>query len=431
MRPTAIAVIWVYCLIFAGYLPAATLHVAQSSGLAGNGTPSAPFGNIAAAVEAAQPGDTILVREGRYIVDGPITIATPGVRLMGVSDERPTLIADEKTPAVLIITAGGVLVQDLVIRGGFYGVKLDVGEDERPTRGITIRNCAIGATAADCMKIFNADNLTIEMCQIGPSGALQIDNAEGIDIIGSVGVTIRSCVVEDTATNGIYLKGGTRNGIVERCLIRRTGHGGIILGQDTDEEFMRDRATNEAIKCVAKNNIIVSAQTAGLATYSGREIGFYNNTLVDVAKTGQAGIWIVTNSREIPSEKVAIRNNIVAVNSGQPVLFFKDTGMPDSNNNVFSSGAGEPRFVREVSSDESLGKQWTFTEWQKSARRDAASVAKEPKLDEHHYRPLEGSPAIGAGEVLKDVADDYFGQVRNGKCDVGAVMARSAAGAAR
>ena len=417
------------CSVFAlsaTWSGAATIHVAASTGT-GEGTASSPFGNIAAAVESASPGDTVLIRQGRYVINSPITISTPGIKLMGVSGERATIIADEKTGSVLNITASNVLVQDLVIRGGYYGIKIDVDDGDRPTHGVTIRNCAIGPTAADCMKIFNADALTIEACQIGPSGTVQKDNAEGIDIIGSIGVTIRSCVVEDVATNGIYFKGGTRDGVVERCLVRRAGHGGIILGQDTDEEFMRNKAKFEAIDCVARNNIVTDTQTAGLATYSGQNISLLNNTLVNVARTGQAGLWIVTNSREVPSEGVTIRNNVVAVGGDRPVMFFKDTGLPDSDYNVFYA-PGEPRFVRELAADESMNRQWTFSQWQKSAGKDTHSRVSEPRLDEHHFRPLEGSPVIASGELLKNVTDDYFGEVREGKSDVGAVVARGASG---
>lgn len=404
---------------------AATLHVSSAAGGAGEGTAAAPFATVSAAVEAAAPSDTIVIHKGSYLVSSAITIDKPGLKLVGVSGERPVVAAGDDVPTVFNVIASDVVLQEIAIQGGFYGVKVDEN-DGQPARNVVIRNCVIGSTAADCIKTFKADGLRIEECQIGPSGVKQRDNAEGIDVIGSIGVVIRGCLVQDVATNGIYFKGGTRDGLVERCFVRRAGHGGILLGQDTDEDAMRDRARNEAINCTARNNIVVDTQSAGLGTYSGSNISFLNNTLVNVAQEHQAGIWIVTNSREVPSENIVLRNNIVWVGGDRPLLFMKDAaGLPDSDHNVFHAARGEPRFVREIGADESLNKQWTFDQWRQSTGKDRHSRLGEPKLDARQYRPQAGSPAIGAGDHGK-VEMDYFGHRRNGNsADAGAVMASS------
>jgi hypothetical protein len=44
------------------------------------------------------------------------------------------------------------------------------------------------------------------------------------------------------------------------------------------------RAKHEAIRCVARNNLIVNTGGAGMGTYSGDDIRFENNTLVNVAR---------------------------------------------------------------------------------------------------------------------------------------------------
>jgi hypothetical protein len=324
------------------------------------------------------------------------------------------------------ILADGVVLQHLDIRGGFDGIKIDV-DQSKSTRGVIVRNCQVGSSAADCFKCFNADDLLIESCKIGPSGWKQKDNAEGIDVVGSVGVTIRGCLIEDTATNGIYLKGGTREGLVEKCLLRRCGHGGILLGQDTDEEFMRDGAKNEAINCTARNNIILQTQSSGLGTYSGKNVSFDNNTLLDVARSMQAGFWVVTNGRGVPSEHVTFRNNIVVLGGEhpRPILVVKDSaGLPASDHNIFWAGKGDLRFGREISGEESLSRQWTFKEWQESAQQDRHSKAADPQLDTRIYRPAAQSPAIAAGAVVLGLEEDYFGKKRDRQhWDAGAVAA--------
>ena len=402
---------------------AETWHVSSAAGGDGDGTSGAPFKKVASAVETAGPGDTIVVGKGRYVVTSALTISKPGLKVIGVSGEMPVFVADEKVNTIFNVIASDVVLQELVIRGGFYGVKIDV-DDDRPARDVVIRNCTIGGTAADCIKSFNADKLRIENCQIGPSGWKQTDNAEGIDVVGSLGVTIRGCVIQDIATNGMYLKGGTRDGLIERCLVQRAGNGGILLGQDTDEDLMRNHVVNEAINCVARNNIIIDTKTAGMGSYSGKNVSFLNNTLVNVARESQAGIWIVANSRDIPAEGVVLRNNIVSVGGDRPLMFIKDAaGMPDSDHNIFHITAGAGRFVREISADESLNKQWTFAQWQKTSGKDTHSRLGDPQLDGQKFRPLAGSPAIGSGASV-GVADDYFGHKRNGSTpDVGALNA--------
>src|SRR5262249_17388253 len=189
-------------------------------------------------------------------------------------------IDDPRVTSVVVIAANQVSLIGLEIQGGsYYGVKVDA-EQGHSTTGVSVRSCRIHGTGRDCIKTFNADQLLIHDCEIGPSGLRDSSNAEGIDSVGSVGATIRHCWIHDTATNGLYLKGGARDGIVEQCRVENiAGYAGIVLGEDTDTDFMREGACYEAINCVARNNIVVNTGAAGLATYSGSNIRFENNTL--------------------------------------------------------------------------------------------------------------------------------------------------------
>ena len=382
---------------------------------------SGRFTDISTAIEAANEGDTIVVAAGRYHLTDALRLDKRALKIAGVAGQRPVLMAPADKPAVVHILADGVQLQDLILQGGFYGVKIEP-EDDTPVRGVTIRNCTISSTAADAVKSYRADDLKIEYCQIGPTGLQQHDNAEGIDIIASVKVLIRGCVIEQTATNGIYFKGGTRDGVVERCLVRHTGHGGILLGQDTDPEYMRDQARFEAINCTAQNNIIVDTQTAGLGTYSGQNISFVNNTLLDTAKSGQASIWIVTNEREVPAEKVVLRNNIIGGSGKRPAIFIKDAaGLPDSDHNLFW-GPKDVRIVREITADASLNRDWSLQQWREATGMDRHSRIAEPGVDTLRFRPALSSAAIGAGQQVKGMTDDYYGKTRS-QWDIGAVAA--------
>lgn len=381
---------------------------------------------ITEAIGLANPGDTIVLSAGRYRLDSPLFLNKRGLKLAGIMGQRAVLVADDDKAAVHIV-AGGVQLQDLVLQGGFYGVKIEPEDERMPVRGVAIRNCTISSTAADAVKSYLADDLLIEHCQIGPTGLRQKDNAEGIDIIASVKVRIRGCTIDQAATNAIYFKGGTRDGIVERCLIRQAGHGGILLGQDTDPEYMRDRVRFEAIDCVARNNIIAGTKMAGLGTYSGQNIAFINNTLLDTASAGQASIWIVTNERNTPSEKVMLQNNIIVGGGERPAMFIKDAaGLPTSDYNLFWAPGGKVRMVREMSAAESLNRQWSFDEWREATGMDRHSSVAEPKVDPMRYRPSAGSPVVGAGMKADPAGVDFYGKTRS-RWDIGAVAAEGEA----
>ena len=386
-------------MALAAGVSAATVYVSPAGTAGGDGSVQAPVRTPQRALEIAADGDTIIFRQGSYVVNSPIRVERTGVTLTTISGERVILTGastDADTlPAVLDISGDGVVVADLSVRGGFYGIKIDRPGDA--VRRVRIRNVRVGDTGADCFKCTNADALVIEGCDIGPSGLTQKDNAEGIDVVGSLGITIRNCVVHDVTTNGIYLKGGTRNGLIELCTIRNAGNGGILLGQDTDLEFMRRGVKNEAIDCVARNNLIVNTATAGLGTYAGLNVRFENNTVVNAATEGQAALWVVTNSRDVPSERVTFSQNIIVKKGPRPLVFIKDPAdMPRFEKNLYFNTDNPGIFRREFTALE-RSEDMDFPKWQR-ALDDKHSLQADPMLDPNHdYLPRDGSPATGLG----------------------------------
>jgi peptidoglycan/xylan/chitin deacetylase (PgdA/CDA1 family) len=398
LKRTVQVLVFVAMMSLSAMTSAATIYVAPNGSDAGRGSLSEPMATPAAAIDRAQAGDTICLRGGRYVLDHFLWVDKPNVTIQAYQNEpakleAPTLDRND-TVAVIIVAADGVSLVNLDIAGGgCHGVKVDV-DSGTSTRGVRIKSCRIHDTGTDCVKTYNADDLLIEDCDIGPSGLRDPSNAEGIDSIGSKGVIIRRCHIHDTATNGVYLKGGARDGVIEDCLVERTGKfGGILLGQDTDEQFMRDGSRYEAIDCVARNNIIVETGSAGLGTYSGSNVRFENNTLVDVAREGQAAFWVVTNSRGIPAQRVTFRNNIVKISGAQPFVLVKE--LRDSlisDWNIYCSTAGRYTFCSEPKGAD-RGEQYDLEQWRKRMGTDAHSQAADPMLADG-YLPQQGSPAI-------------------------------------
>lgn len=418
-------------ILFGGCVTAAqarTIYVSPAGSDAAPGTSSEPLRTPGAGVERASAGDTVLLRGGRYLVTHYITIDKPKLTLASYPGETAAIVGPTDIKglvSIVIVIAPGVTVSGLDIQGSYYyGIKVDVCNGQ-PSRGVSIRGCHIHDTGADCIKSYQSDGLLVEDCDIGPSGVRDSSDAEGIDSVAAVGVVIRRCHIHDTATNGVYLKGGARDGLVEACRIENTnGFGGILLGQDTDLQFMRDGTRYEAINCTARNNIIIHTGAAGLGTYSGNNIRFENNTLCDVAETCQAAFWVVTNSRNVPSEHITFINNIVSMSAARPLIYVQNPiDKLACDYNIYFSKAGKYEFVVELTLGGQAYNKWNFSSWRREMDVDLHSRAADPLLNyANAYRPAQGSPALAGGLSLPDVRDDYLGasRPRDRACDIGA-----------
>lgn len=419
---------------------AKTIIVAPNGNNNNPGTVAKPVATPKQALNMAESGDTIYLRAGRYAIERFLWIDKASLTISSYPNERAAIVGgteeSEKNPtSIIVAVANNISILNLDIEGGsYYGIKVDV-DKEPATRGVIIRGCRIKNTGRDCIKTFNADGLIIEDCEIGPSGVRDASNAEGIDSIGSVGVTIRNCYVHDVATCGIYLKGGARDGVVERNRVERSGHAGILLGQDTDLEFMRDGTKYECLNSVARNNVVVDTQAAGIGTYSGSNVRFENNTVVGVAKASQSGFYVVTNSREVPAKDVFFKNNIVVVGDQRPVVFTLDVdGQFVCDSNIYFSRSKPAGDFRRESRKPERYDAWNFVDWKRQLKIDARSQLIDPLLDAADlYRPRAGSPAFDKGETLADLKTDYSGAARpqGAAFDIGAHEGRGYSAPAR
>lgn len=407
--------------VAASEINAATLYVSTTGNDSNPGTLNSPVATVSRANALASPGDTIYLRAGQYNPSRYIYVDKDGLTFSSYPGESASIVTNNTDasnfPYIFFLVGNNITLKNLEIRGGeTYVLKIELNQN------ILISNCRIWNSGRDCIKTFNSDNLIIEKCNIGPSGLRDASNAEGIDSIGSVGVTIRDCYIHDTATNGLYLKGGARNGVVERNRVERSGHAGILLGQDTDEEFMRNGTIYECLDSVARNNVVITANGPGIGTYSGSNIRFENNTLVDVAKQFHAGFYVVTNGREISSRQISFKNNVVSVTGSRPMVFLinlSDTLV--SNSNIWHRpNGGVYKFFIESSARTFYWE--SFAEWQVGMNADSRSSVTDPRLDSANlYQPLSNSPTIDAGETVNNASDFVLAaRPQGGAFDIGA-----------
>lgn len=442
--------LWLFCTLF---LQATTYYVAPlGNDVTGTGSITQPFATLPRAIEAANPGDIIELRNGMYI-SNEIRINKNNLTIRSYPGEYASLIAvtdNEDVASCLWYndpeTTGGTL-EHLEITGGYYyGIKFESNWDwdnsvpyanRRGVSNITVRNCHIHHTGRDGIKLTPAcNNITIENCQIsytgvGPGAAADY-NAEGIDNVNANNMVVQNCYIHHTATTGIYVKGGGRNCIIENNAIEDAGEGGIYLGFYTDAEwFDADFNPNyyENINGTVKNNYIINTQHAGIGLFGAKDAKVWNNTVINAAlidvyaalMIAPSDVWVSdTYTATPPNYNVSIQNNIFtqSASAQMPMVRVREGALSGTiawTNNLYFKNGGAAVFLDDNLTWENL----TFEQWQAQTLRDNNSMEADPLFDSV-WHIQNGSPCIDAGIPIPEVAIDWEGQPRTTIPDIGA-----------
>lgn len=430
---------------------AATWYVSPTGNDANPGSISAPFRNLPHAIDAANPGDEILLRGGQY-ASQEIRIDKSNLYIRSYPGEWAVITApvnDEDIASCIWYNepdvTGGTLERLEIVGGYYYGVSFETNWDwGLPTRkgvsNITLRGCKIHDTGRDCIKIKPAcNNIHILACElynsgIGPSNlpANGGPNAEGIDNVNGDGMLVRHCHIHHTSTSGVYVKGGAKDCIVEENLVYSAGEAGILLGFYTDAEFFDQDGTNpmfyECQYSVARNNMVYNTGGAGIGFFAARNCSAYNNTVVTGSGDFHAplylspgDIWINDQTTLTPPNfNLLIFNNIFIDQSGTGdedyTVQIREGALSGTNTinyNLYHKTSGPARFYDGVN-----WPAYTFAQWKTQTGFDANSLQTNPFIDGNLHL-LPNSPAIDAGQS-SPAARDYDGHARSGLTDMGA-----------
>jgi len=275
------------------------------------GSIDAPYKSINAALGAAVPGDTVILRGGTYHEGVNVRVRIPDITIKSRKDEWAIIDlttygpgADEDSGVYFDVGSSGGKLQSVEVKGGYYAVALetkwDYGDpaDRAGASNIIIEDCILHDSRYDVIKIKpNSKNVTIRYNEIYNSGQAFAgnilngeDNAEGIDNVNGGNMTVQNNYIHDICSNAIYAKGGAADALIENNRIERAYGGGILVGFDTSPEFF-DIAANpqyyENIRGIVRNNLIIGTGWEGIGLYGSRDARIYNNTLVNVANGGQ------------------------------------------------------------------------------------------------------------------------------------------------
>ncbi len=335
--------------------------------------------SLFSALDRAGPEDTIILRAGRYDLTRQIFLRQPGLTLRGYEGERPRLVMATDNPrlnSVIWFYAERNTIENLDVEGGYwYAVKI-----EQPHS--VIRNCRLGYSGRDTVKIVRTGHgALIERTEIRYSGMRDPSSAEGIDNVSADNVIIRDCYIHNIGANGIYMKGGARNCLIERNIVTDTNAHGIMLGQSSGQEFLT--SIYECRDSIARNNIVARTRGSGLVLEAANNCRLYNNTLYDVAREFGGGISVHANAHGTSSKDVYVYNNIIVVKSTRPMFFVHETGLASMADmtcdyNIYYNTTGSYRYSWWPGPQVHFR---SFHEWQEGTTFDANSFVADPQFE--------------------------------------------------
>ena len=414
-----------------------------------------PFQTIRRALDAAQPGDVITLRNGVY--EGGINIDVDNLTIRSMPGEWAVVESplteqtDGRANSVFRYSfdVEGGRLENLEITGGYwYGVMFwdwwdptwDAGSTHVGASNITIEGCKIHDTGVDAVKITpGANNISILGCEIYSTGRRSNTSADGIDNNNGDRMIARGNYIHNIDGVGILTAGGAADALIEQNFIIETRGAGINVGFYSELEWMEPETNPElylSLENIARNNIIVNAGHAGIGIYGARNPQVYNNTIVNAAMDAQApiqfgfdDIWVsdVLPYVHVDSLNPLVMNNIITTDPSN------DTRMVDiregsidptiplmlDRNLYYGSSTRGILFI-----DRNLTGDWTpeqtLSQWRANYGYDTHSLISEPQLGAD-WHLLAGSPAIGKAISLTGLNMDFDGNLRDdGAPDLGA-----------
>ncbi|MCA9899218.1 MAG: hypothetical protein H6654_19030 [Ardenticatenaceae bacterium] len=387
----------------------------------------APSGNIVNvstvsalenAVNNASSGDTILIADGTYTLNGVyLRIDTPNVTLRSASGNRVAVVLDGNyiTTEIIQIVASNVTVADVTLREAYYHPIHVMTSAAGDTVNTLIYNVHLIDPGEQAIKINPAVDGTYPDDGVIACSHLELTDAGrpfirnncytgGIDAHQAEGWTIRDNLIEGfwcqngLSEHGIHLWRGCRDTLVERNTLRENARGiGFGLADSGDARTYGDNPCPSAgggyvdhYGGIIRNNFVFVSSASLFASEYGFDCGIclwqacgaqiFNNTVVSTQAPFSSIEWRFDNT------DIELRNNLVSHNlrdrGGTAVLSHNLQNAPLA---LFADAANGDLHL--------LG---TAT----AAIDQAIALAEVSDDVDGEPRPAGAAPDIGADEVL-------------------------------
>lgn len=322
-----------------------------AGGTAGLDIRVAAGASIASAINNANAGDRILVPAGTYLGGGWIErrgTASAPITIVSVDGPRRAIIQGGNE--TLRVGNSAYLVFDgfEVRNSSDNAVHID------GSRYITLRNMYVhdAGIDGDAIKVNQSDHITIESSEIARPGRRSAPGEnpyqECVDFVNVDDSVIRDNFIHDGGSMLAFVKGGSRNTVIERNVFSQQRSGAsdpmVGLGGATDVELL-EGAQYEAFNIVFRNNIVMNGVAGGVGIYNAKDAYVANNLFLNNDRA-----VIDFRAGQAPSGKsdnVQIVNNLFVDTRGRmptPFRLSSDglTGLSTSYNLYWNNGAPLP-----------------------------------------------------------------------------------------
>ncbi len=288
---------------------------------------------LISAVDTVQPGATILVADGTYLLPRTLDIHTDRVTMRSASGNRQRVVLDgsrsQDGELVSVTRCTGVTIADLTIQNiKWNGFKIN---SDRGATQVTIRNCIIhniwqrgvkgpAMSEPDRDKKWPTD-CRIEFCLFYNDRAKQwtddptdtADTFNGNYVGGIDAMFARGWVICDNVFTGIHGRTGEGRGAIflwnqsRDCIVERNVifdcDVGICLGNHYRHEGTRFHADS----CVVRNNFVTRCAETGILAAHTQRCRIVHNTVHDPASTLRRLIWVQDDN-----EGLFVANNLLS-----------------------------------------------------------------------------------------------------------------------
>lgn len=370
-------------------MPNGVVFVAIEGSNANSGAIDAPFATIAHALSVIGAGDTIYLREGTYTTR---VIINKSVVLRAYQGEAVTVQAaagQGGSSSVFIQNAANVVIDSIVIDSVNYvkGVQISFSHDVT-LQNLEIKNAYSSVSGVYAFGVVGADdgqcfNISVLNCHIHDIGGIPANrgfcHAVYISVPGSV---VRGCYLHHCAGSGISWRGVTNGDLI------------------ADGNYIHDNSVGVGIydsQALVTNNVLRDNHVQLITRYTAVSARFYHNTCIGGA------LAVDAKNFSNPAVTVDVANNVFD-NIGTAVEVVSSVGTIRAHHNLYS---------RITNADTLNAPDVIVT----SIVGDFAPIRDDGGAN---VKPLVGNPAIRAGVMLEDAAQDYGGRNRGEMPTLGA-----------
>ena len=390
-----------------------------------DGSVEKPFATINSALEQARPHDEIIIAAGTYHEN--LRIRRPHITLRADSLHQAKIISPNDDRSVffaLRIDAGAhhTRIIGLDIFGGYYyTVSLEStwsqsNLDRTGVSKVLLSQNRLHGSGRDVVKLKPmVQHVVLERNEIFHSGQRDSSNAEGLDNVNAHHMTVQDNYIHSIATTGVYAKGGARQSVIQRNLIRDVGFAGILVGFDTSPDFF-DREANpemyEALETKVDNNIIDGTGASGIGVYAAKDTLIRHNTVLNSAQKFHAALFFGNvlqgrrdDGKRPPAKNVKAFGNVFHTKGNNPVVsirYMRDrqvgplsglNGMPVMADNVYATSSGRVRFA-DGRPDSRLFQSSGLQRWQQHIGSDEGSQSGDLVLGARYEVLLDNKPVL-------------------------------------